>query len=325
MAPGCWQALGRCLCLVYLPESRWSLPRPSTSPGAGRLIRSGGLPPSRPPLRTSRACRSAGCRSRSTVCCILEWSSTEPEPPSDRRWICLRNRAHLEVKANTVMKWCWKVMKGGFRNQWRRLRKKAGEENNLGNSSLGPNQQDWSSQFRGAQNILWSFCLALSVNPRGSADFHPAGFFNSHFSCSPWQGPSRHGLTASGFSLLHCSPIRHVTRRLSTPSPQVTEHWGSAQTSKSEDNRVTCRASLATLMLCLKKEAIRLQIWGVGGQQQKTTKLMELCIWPKINQWMIFLHHKLYHCYEPWSPSTLNVSRWKCQTFCLEFIYSETK
>lgn len=50
------------------------------------------------------------------------------------------------------------------------------------------------------------------------------------FSSSPWQGPSLHGLTASGFSPWHWSPMRHVTSLLSIPSPQVTEHWRRAQT-----------------------------------------------------------------------------------------------
>ena len=46
----------------------------------------------------------------------------------------------------------------------------------------------------------------------------------------PWQGPGLHCLTFSGLSPLHWSPIRQVTRRLSIPSPQVTEHCGRAQT-----------------------------------------------------------------------------------------------
>lgn len=48
--------------------------------------------------------------------------------------------------------------------------------------------------------------------------------------CLPWQGPGLHGLTVSGFSPLHWSPIRQVTSRLSIPSPQVTEHCGRQQT-----------------------------------------------------------------------------------------------
>lgn len=43
---------------------------------------------------------------------------------------------------------------------------------------------------------------------------------------SPWQGPSLHGLTISGFSPLHWSPIRQVTILLSIPSPHVAEHCG---------------------------------------------------------------------------------------------------
>lgn len=41
----------------------------------------------------------------------------------------------------------------------------------------------------------------------------------------PWQDPGLQGLCDSGFSPVHWSPIRHVTERRATPSPQVTEHW----------------------------------------------------------------------------------------------------
>lgn len=86
-------------------------------------------------------------------------------------------------------------------------------------------------------------------------------FFNFHFSCSPWQGPSRHGLTASGFSPLHWSPIRHVTRRRSIPSPQVTEHCGGVQTSTNKDECATCLAS-NRLTKCTKHlDVIMLQQW----------------------------------------------------------------
>ncbi len=41
----------------------------------------------------------------------------------------------------------------------------------------------------------------------------------------PWQGPGLQGLCDSGFSPMHWSPIRQVTRRRATPSPHDTEHW----------------------------------------------------------------------------------------------------
>lgn len=54
----------------------------------------------------------------------------------------------------------------------------------------------------GFQSLQWRVCVVL-----------------------PWQGPGLQGLCDSGFSPVHWSPMRHVTRRRATPSPQDTEHW----------------------------------------------------------------------------------------------------